>query len=258
MAFDGVTFVTTDGTKWGTGKGAPLTASEADNDLWELLRRLNGVEDNPPEAISISNILVVGSQLSFQMSDGSSFGPFTMPVAGMAFRGDFTPGQLYIELDIISVPQQGLFLVRLDHTAAATFDPFATDVDGNLLYLKVFGEDTYLYDVGFCYPGVPAMGIEAGGDMAAHLLSRAVASTSGFPGSIAKLRVPPAADLSFPITHNGTGIGSLDFASGAVDGVFTASSETYAVGDVIALQRPAALDNTARDLLVTLQFTRVI
>lgn len=259
MAFDGVTFVTTDGTKWGAGKGASLTANEADNDLWELLRRINAVEANPPSAISITNILVEGSQLSFQMSDGSNFGPFTLPIANLRFRGDYVPGQLYFELDLVSVHQQGLFLVRLNHTGADPFNPNATDVGGNALYLKVFGEDTYLYDVGFFYPGLPGLGIDPGGDMAAHLLSRAVASLPGFPGSIARLRVAPTDDLSFPIAQNGTVIGSLDFASGATDGVINvAADQSYQIGDIIALKLPAVIDPDARDLLVTLQFTRVI
>jgi len=160
MAFDGVTFATTDGTKWGAGKGAPLTAIEADNDLWELLRRLNAIEDTPPSAVSISNILVSGSQLSFQMSDGSSFGPFTLPIATFRLRGDYVPGTHYFELDLVSVPQQGLFLVRLEHNGANPFNPAATDGSGHAIYLKVFGEDTYIYDVGFFYPGVPGMGIQ--------------------------------------------------------------------------------------------------
>jgi hypothetical protein len=259
MAFDGVTFVTTDGTKWGAGKGAPLTANEADNDLWELLRRLNAIEVTPPTAVSISNILISGSQLSFQMSDGSSFGPFTLPIATFRLRGDYVPGTHYFELDLVSVPQQGLFLVRLEHNGANPFNPAATDGSGNALYLKVFGEDTYIYDVGFFYPGVPGVGIEGGGDMAAHMLSRRVASLAGLPGSIAKLRVAPTANLSFPIALNGDVIGWLDFALGATDGVFNVSADqSYAIGDIIAFQAPTALDVAARDLLVTFQLTRVI
>ena len=258
MAFDGVTFVTSDPAKWGTGKGSPLTATEADNDLWELLRRLNALEDSPPTATSISNIIVQGSQLSFQMSDGSSFGPFTLPISTFSLRGDYVAGTHYFELDLVSVPHQGLFLVRIEHDGEDPFNPDATDGSGNALYLRVFGEDTYIYDVGFFYPGKPGVGIDPAGPMASHLFVRPVSCSAGLPGSMGNLRVAPDADLTFPLLKNATAIGALTFGAGSVAGAFTLDTDQdFAAGDIFSISPAAMLDASARDLTVTVAFTRV-
>lgn len=252
MAFDGVTFVTTDAVKWGTGKGSPLTATEADLDLWELLRRLKLLETNPPTAVSISNIIVSGTQMQINMSNGTFFGPFTLPIATFQFRGDFVAGTTYFELDLISVPGSGLYLARLGHVGVAPFDPART-IAGNAVYLKVFGEDTFIYDFGWFYPGRPGNGIEIGGAMAAHVLVRAVTLPLGLVGSRAELVTAPALPLSFDLKKELVTIGSINFAAGATQGTFTfAADVVLAIGDQVRLIRPVAIDTAARELSVTL------
>lgn len=226
-----------------------------------MVSRIVNLEDNPPTAAGISNIQVIGSQLTIFLSNGDSFGPFTLPIAQFVFRGDYVPGQHYNELDIVSVPQQGLFLVRIGHDTSPTdpFDPDATDVDSNALYQLIFGEDVYIYDFGFFYPGKPGLGINSGGYMAAHLVTRKILMPTGLTGSIAKLRVAPDADLSFDILHGGTTVGSVDFATGETDGTFTFTADvTLEVGDLLILSPPVALNNAAKDLTVTFVATRVL
>lgn len=264
MAFDGVIYrdnASPTGTKWGdTGKLADLTADEIDGNFWELYSRLLALEDNPPQAVSISNILVSGSQMTFQMSDASSFGPFTLPIASFQYRGDYVPGTHYFELDLVSVPNQGLFMVKIEHDGEDPFDPTAIDPDTSVAeYLLVFGENAYIYDVGFFYPGRPGTGIESDGYLAAHQFVRPVVLQAAAPGSSASLRIAPAAALSFPLLANGTAVGSIDFALGSIAGTFTLTADVpLATGDILSVSPPAAIDDTARDLTLTLLCTRVL
>lgn len=257
MPFDGIIFRTTDMLKWGLGLSPPrnLTPAEVDDNFWELLRRLETLETSPPIAVSISNITVVGTQLMFFMSDASTFGPFTLPIATFEFRPDLNPavsGLLLNELDLISVPGFGLYLVRLSHNFVSPFDP-ARVIGGNAVYLNVFKEDIFIYDIGWFYPGRPGNGIDVGAAMAGHALVRPVQLPISLVGSKAVLQTAPAAALSFPLYKNNTNIGSVDFAIGATVGTFTfVAAISFAVGDVIRLLRPTAIDANARELSLTL------
>ena len=247
---------TTDNDKWGAGKGSNLNPGEVDNNFYNADQRLAALENDPPTAVSISNITIAGSQIQFNMSDGSHFGPFTLPIATFQLRGDWNNSMVLHELDLVSVPGQGLFLVRLDHTTpdSGSFDPDATDGDGNALYLRVFGEDAYIYDVGVFYPGKPGLGIVVGGYMAAHIFARPVTLPGNLPGSYAKLRVAAAADLSFAINKgDGTAIGSIEFTATETEGAFVFVDDVaFETGDMFYIQPPSSVDTDARDLIVTL------
>lgn len=257
---DGIDYKTTDMTKWGTGSGSGtggnLTPQQADLNFWELYSRLKDLEDNPPEAIHISGMTVVGSQWQVNMSDGTHFGPFSLPIAIFELKGDWQNEFHYYELNLVTVPGLGLFLVRLEHdtpASPAVFDPNATDTDGHALYLKIFGTDSYIYDFGWFYPGRPGNGIEVGAAMAAHVLVRAVVLPSGLAGSKASLLTAPASALSFGLVKGTTAIGSINFAAGATVGTFTFTADVAcAIDDTIRLIRPATVDTAARELSVTL------
>lgn len=260
MSFDGIVFRSNAGLgiKWGnTGKGSNLTPAEVDDNFWELLSRLRTLEGSPPTAVSISNISVIGTQLLFTMSDASSFGPFTLPIATFELRGNYVAGTPYHELDIVTVPGQGVFLVRIDHNGENPFDPDAIDGGGHAMYLRIFGEDSFIYDIGWFYPGRPGNGIATGGIMASHVLVRAITLPAGLIGSVAKLAVASATALSFPLFKNTTSIGSINFAIGAVTGTFTfAADVAFAIGDRVRLGRPTAIDANARELDISLLATR--
>jgi len=263
---DGIDYKTTDVTKWGAGSGAGtagnLSPLQLDLNFWELYSRLKNLEDNPPTAINITGMTVVGSQWEVNMSDGSSFGPFTLPIATFELKGDWVNDMTYYELDMVSAPGFGLYLVRIQHVtppAPATFDPAATDDDDNPLYLLLYGENTYIYDLGFFFPGRPGIGIEDGAAIAGHVLVHPVTALTGLPGSIAKLKVAPASDLSFSIEHDDVEIGSVDFEAGDADGTFTFLADIdLPVDAVLTLMKPAAVDVDARELKVTFKMTRVI
>jgi hypothetical protein len=261
----GLNFRTTDNSKWGAGNGSGtggnLTPDQADDNTWELHSRVTVLEDNPPTAISIESFTVIGSQMQVNMTDGSTQGPFDLPIATFNMTGDWVNSYPYKRLDIFTVPHDGLYFVEINHTspdAPAVFDPTADDGSGNLLYTKIFGDDSYIYDVGWFYPGLPGLGIDDDGAIAGHEFVRPVVFPATLDGSKATLRIAPAADCSFPVQINGVAKGSVDFASGETAGTFTWTDDvSCAAGDVVYLMKPDPLDGAMRDLTVSLLLTRL-
>jgi hypothetical protein len=132
----------TDPTKWGTGKGEPLTSLEGDNNTWDLASRVLDIENNPIQPNQISNIVVVNnSQFKVIMSDGSEYGPFQLPIAAFKYQGEWQNDYTYFGYDTIDVPNVGLFLVLKQHVTPpppAPFDPNFT-VDGEAAYQQMSG-----------------------------------------------------------------------------------------------------------------------
>lgn len=247
--------------KWGTGKGSLLTPSEADNDLWELYSRLKALEDSPPAPLEITAITVIGSTFQVEMSDGSHFGPFDLPIAKFEWQGEWVNDAIYAKLDLITVSQKGLYIVMFPHTAPHTgpFDEGAVDVgSGDPIYIKIFGEDTYIYDFGFFYPGKPGVGIETGYGIAGHIFGRDVLLPQDMECD-AKLVTAPAADMSFPVQVDGVEQGTLDFLSGATDGTLTWTADVEAPeGTRIRLMLPTGgIDVDARELSVSFKGVQV-
>jgi len=69
-------------------KGSNLTPAEADANIRDLDGRITDLEENPPEAVGISNITVVGTQMTIYLADATVLGPYTLPQA--AFRPSVT------------------------------------------------------------------------------------------------------------------------------------------------------------------------
>lgn len=256
---DGIDYRTTDNAKWGAGSGAgaggKLTPTQADDNFWTLYSRLKQLEDNPPEPVNIVGFTVIGSQFEVNMTDGSHLGPYSLPIATFRMIGNWVNSLPLLPLDIFTVPHDGVYITNVAHTtpaSPATFDPDADDGSGNLLYTKVFGDDAYIYDFGFFYPGQPGLGVSDGAAIAGHIVCRPIVLPAGLTDSKADLLVPPAADLSFPITVNGTQVGSVDFASAANTATFTfAADVTMAAGDVVKLMKPTTVDVAATELSAT-------
>jgi hypothetical protein len=218
----GLKFRTTDNTKWGagggSGTGGNLTPTEADEDIWALHSRILAVEDNPPTAISIESFTVIGSQMQVNMSDGSTQGPYDLPIASFRMMGEWVNSMPLLKLDIITVPHDGVYMVNVNHTTPASpavFDPEA--------------------DVG-----------------------RPIMLPAGLADCVGDLKVPPAADLSFDVQINDVVKGSVNFASGSSTATFTWTADvSMAAGDVVKLMKPATLDAAALELSLTFVATRL-
>lgn len=135
---DIVTFRTTDGTRWGAGKGANLTPTEVDINFWAVLQRLVTLEDNPTQPIQIASFTVVnGTDLIITMMDGHEHGPLPLPVLRFTWRGDWQTATDYVELDVVKVDGLGVYLVMQDHTSAGSFDP-NLEIGGDPVYHQLW------------------------------------------------------------------------------------------------------------------------
>lgn len=132
---DDLTFVGTDPTRWGDGKGAPLNEQEFDRNIWGLKQRIDEALAAIPAGVGIANITSSGSQMTITLTNAAQF-VITLPKAVMQFRGAWQAGRVYQPLDMIHAGGFGFYLVLLQHTAAATFDPLRGG--GNPVYYFLF------------------------------------------------------------------------------------------------------------------------
>lgn len=268
---DGIIFRTVDMLRWGIagglGTGGNLTPLQFDENFWELLIRIQAIEGDPPEAISVSGFTVIGSQFQVNMSDGSTRGPYDLPIATFRFVGEWVNNLPMLKLDFVSKKGFGLYIVLISHTAPAgpaTFDPAAVDTVigsptfGQPLYQLVYGEQEYIYDVGFFFPGKPGIGIEVGAAIAGHVFVHEVTFPATLPGSKADLKIDPASSMTFKIQRNGVDKGTVNFAAGANVGTFTfAADVVFAVGDKLTVLYPnGGIDVDARELSITFKAVR--
>jgi hypothetical protein len=264
---DGIVFRTVDLGRWGaaggSGTGGHLTPVQVDENFWELLSRLESIESDPPEAVSILGFTVIGSQFQVNMSDASTFGPFDLPIAQFRWQGEWVNDGIYLKLDIISANHFGVFIVEKDHTAPsspAPFDPAALDpITFEPLYKQVFGEDTSIYDIGFFFPGRPGIGIEDASAIAGHVFVHPITFPQDLPGSEAFLKTGGAADMSFAVQKNGTDIGTIDFGAGDNVATFTFAADVdFAIGDRVTVMKPTdGVDADARELSITIKGSRI-
>jgi hypothetical protein len=268
---DGIVFRTTDNTRWGagggSGTGGNITALQEDENKWAFLTRIQALENDPPEAVSISGFTIIGSQFQINMTDGSHHGPYTLPIATFHDQGTWVNDMPLAPLDLINSPGFGLYRVLIAHTtpsAPATFDPDAVDEDsgsptfGQPLYQIVYGEQDYIYDVGFFFPGRPGIGVDDGSAMFGHVFVHPVSAPATLPGSEAFLKTDPASSMSMKIQKNGTDIGTVDFVAGSNTGTFTlAADASFAIGDRLTVLKPTAgVDTDARELSVSFKLVR--
>lgn len=128
-----ITFRTNDGSRWGSGKGSNLTATEVDLNFWFLYSNVEMLLTHSPTPTQISGFTVIGNQFYVNMDDHSTFGPFPLPIASWVFKGEWQPLTNYVENDIIT-NNGSTYLVLLAHESAATFDPGANDGHGHDFY----------------------------------------------------------------------------------------------------------------------------
>lgn len=127
-----IVYRTTDMAKWGAGKGSNLTPGEVDLNFWTLDERMTALEAE--EGVGIQDITQPSSTtILITLTDNTTRGPFTLPVAEPTFRGEWAAATAYAVFDIFTYGKS-VYQVLVAHTSAATFDPGADDGLGNDLY----------------------------------------------------------------------------------------------------------------------------
>ncbi len=113
---------------WGPGKGANLTPTEVDENFHDVDERIDTLETNPPVAVSIASISVVGSSMFVFLDDSTELGPFTLPTAVFNWRGDWAEGTSYVINDVFYSAGDGVYLVVTDFESASNFDSAGSEI----------------------------------------------------------------------------------------------------------------------------------
>jgi hypothetical protein len=121
--------------RW-TGVGRLLTAFEVDDNFYTLIQRVVTLEGSAHTTVSIDYITMSGQNITFHMTDHTTRGPFTVPIATFRDRGTWQPITAYLVNDVFQI-NGSCFLVLFPHTSAASFDPNANDGMGHNYYLTM-------------------------------------------------------------------------------------------------------------------------
>lgn len=115
-----------------------VTTETMTNGSWGSVTLTGGLGIGPD---MIESIQVIGSQMTFFMQSGDTFGPFTLPVAMIKWRGEWADLTDYAQLDLFirskDVDFPGVYLTLIAHESESPFDPART-IDGNGVYHKLF------------------------------------------------------------------------------------------------------------------------
>lgn len=243
-----IVYRTTDPLKWGTGKEAPLSAEEFDENYWALVQALAAVSALEPHEIQDISVTPEG-QMTILLDGGATFGPFTLPVASLNFRDTWQPATNYTKNDYFS-EADGLYLVLLTHTSDGVFSPSAGSGLGP--YYKLIMPSAKAYDIGFFYPGA-FDAVTPEDAMFGYVAVRDFYLPAGLTASRAALSVAPDSDMDMLISKAGTGIGTVNFAAGETTATFVLGSDVqFSAGDVLTVALPSATDPTAKTLSLTL------
>jgi hypothetical protein len=123
---------------WGPGIGQNLSAAQVDGNFRHLDQRMTGLEDDPPQAVSISNITATAATMTVHLTDGSTIGPLLLPVAAFYVHGDWLPNTPYAVNDVLRYGNAS-YMVRVEHTSAATFDANRVIAGETVYQLMTYG-----------------------------------------------------------------------------------------------------------------------
>jgi len=130
-----ITYCETDpvSARW-VGVNRLLTSFEVDFNFYQHDQRISTLETNAHTTVSIDNITLHGDELMFTMTDSTTRGPFTIPIATFRDRGAWAPSTPYSVNDVFTA-NGNLYLVIFAHTSSSgSFDPNANDGAGDNYY----------------------------------------------------------------------------------------------------------------------------
>lgn len=130
-------FRTDDPLRWGTGIGRNLSAVEFDEITYAFKLAIEALQNDRPQPNDIASITTTQTMMTITLDDGTEF-VVPVPVLAFSWRGEWVADTVYDILDVFTVQLQGLFLTRILHTSAATFDANLL-IDGLPVYQKLLG-----------------------------------------------------------------------------------------------------------------------
>lgn len=168
---DGLTFRTTDNTRWGTGYGADLPAALIDLNFWILYTQIAALQAGMANAAGIANI-VINSATTFSvvLTNHLTLGPYPLPVASFNWTGTWEANSTYNINDVFSYQDANgintIYLVTYPVTdSGSTFYAFSNSGPGKQWYVAMIAS--------------PASDIPAGGITGQFLMQGAGESPGG-------------------------------------------------------------------------------
>lgn len=211
---DETLYVTTDGARWGAGTGEPLDAEQIDTNFWGLNERVREMEENPPVAVSVADVVVVGDTWSVQLTDDTVLGPFAIPVAQVELVNWLNNQELQLGW-LAKVEDQGVYQVLQTHTTPAApgeFDPNLM-IGGNPVYRLWF-------ETGPARRHVIALQILGPIPDYEGLVCQFIVPLGlnlRLPADLARsrafMRVPPSVNISLPILKNDEEVGWIHWSA---------------------------------------------
>jgi hypothetical protein len=258
-----IAYVTTGA--WGTGTGAPNTASQVDGNFYDVDQRIVALNADLADGKRIDSVTYTDTSMTFHFTDGTTQ-TIPLPIATITYVGQWTNSTPYTRGQMISARGIGMFQVLVDHVTPAlpaAFNPNVTDGSGNPLYSYWMPLYDVNYDAAIFVPGTAQR--TAGEVLFQAVAGRTMQLVSGDAHAHAYLDVGIASGTSIilSIQKNRVEIGTVTFAVGGLDagggkvGAFNIPTTVqFAEGDTYAL-RVTQSDNAAPSgLSVTLPFLR--
>lgn len=109
------------------------------------------------------------------------------------------------------------------------------------------------YDMVIYFNGLPASNFE----LFRYVAVRTLSLPQNLNGSKAICKVAPTGSVTLPINHNGSQVGSVNFAANTTSGTFTFSNAvTLSIGDTFSVFAPSPQDSTFATISITFSETR--
>jgi carbohydrate binding protein with CBM5/12 domain len=212
---------------WGPGISEDLTPWQVDNNFWQAIQ---DIKEKAVQGVGISNFVVSGNQMTVVLTDHTLLGPYPLPIAVLRFQGEWTPNTYYAANDIIT-HAGSTYIVQVNHTSAATFDPYANDG---------FGTDFY----GLLLEN-PASTIPAGGPAGRFLRK---ATSADYVTEWAEAVLDDLSDVLVSAPASGQVLGydsggwqNVDIPQGALEGLSDVAISAAADGDLLTYVSSSAV-----------------
>ena len=271
---DSITFRTTDPTRWGTGQGSDLTATEIDINFWVLYTMLVALQDHADTNAGIASLSISGTQLFVTLTNHVQLGPYNLPQAQWNFRGPWNSGVAYSVNDVFT--QGGaVYLVIFQNTSVAPFNQYANDGNGHNFYAILLAappnplpfDGTRGQQLQFQNSPGDAIWVTNTRNLAVYLetppepleevLRYIMPENMSFPvglaGSQAGAQYSPTTEQVYELYQNGANIGSINFMVSPAHPTFTMlTGINFLPGDVFSILAPSVIDMHMTNIAFTL------